>query len=150
MKEKFSTEEWEDLKILPFAVFVVVAGADGKVDQKEVAEFATQVAQGAALKDPLHRELVVDIAGSTGDLLAKATARGRSDFVDSTKAVLKSKLTEDEYQRFIGSLFISGLRVAKASGPWFGDKVSNEEKKMLAGFGASWGLDVGSISKHFG
>lgn len=150
MKEKFSSEEWEDLKLLPYVVFIAVAGADGKVDEKEVGEFAMQVTQGASLKDPLHRELIVDIAGSLGDMMSQAQSRSRPDFIATTKGVLKSKLTEDEYQRFIGSLFVSGLRVAKASGPWFGDNLSKEEMQMLTAFGSSWDLDVNSISKHFG
>ncbi len=33
MKEKFTQEEWQLLKLLPFQVFVLVAGADGRIDK---------------------------------------------------------------------------------------------------------------------
>lgn len=38
MKEKFTQKEWQLLKLLPFQVFVLVAGADGRIDKNEVAQ----------------------------------------------------------------------------------------------------------------
>ena len=43
MKEKFSPEDWEELKVLPFIVFNMVAAADGEIDQKEVAQVAEEL-----------------------------------------------------------------------------------------------------------
>ena len=153
MKERFSSEEWESLKILPVAVFVMVAGADGNVDQKEILEFATQIGKGGMLKDELHRELIVDISGNLKEVLQKVgNPQAAKNLVEETKGILKAKLSADEYQRFIGSLIISGVRVANASGGGFlgmGDKISKEEKTVLAAIAIAWDLDPQSISKHF-
>jgi uncharacterized tellurite resistance protein B-like protein len=134
MKERFEAHEWEDLRFLPVAVFFMVALADRKVQPEEVAAFAKQVGEGAMLKDPLHRALVVDIAGNLQSVLQSVQNRQQAvDFTQKTKGFLKAKLSDEEYQRFIGSLFISGIQIAKAAGGGFlgmGDKVSAEEKQM--------------------
>jgi len=154
MKEKFTLEEWELLKLLPFQVFVLVAGADEKVDEKEVAQLQKDLRDAPYYKDPLHRELFVDILSSDiNALIQKAT--DLSKFVERAnqmKATLKAKLTPDEYQRFVGSMFVNGLRVARASGGGFlgrGDKVSEEEKRALFLFAATFDLDLESLSKSF-
>jgi hypothetical protein len=153
MKERFEAEEWENLKFIPVAVFFLVAGADGKVDKKEIEAFATQVGRGTMLKDPLHRELIVDIAGNLEGVLGNVkNLKQAENFVQKSKDTLKAKLSEDEYQRFIASLFVSGIGIARASGGAFlgmGNKVSEEEKTALAKFGIAWDLDPQSISKHF-
>ena len=38
MKERFSTEEWNDLLILPFHLFAAVALADGEIQKAELKE----------------------------------------------------------------------------------------------------------------
>jgi hypothetical protein len=151
MKERFSAQEWQDLRVVPLAAFYLVAGADGKVDEKEVAAFVTELAAGAALKDELHRELALDIASDVQTALASAQANAQGH-VARAKGILKAKLSADEYQRFVGSLFISGLKVARASGGGFlglGDKISEEEKAALAVFATVWELDPASLSKFF-
>jgi len=155
MREKFTQEEWELLKLLPFQVFVLVAGADQKVDEAEAAQLQKDLQGAAFYKDPLHRELFVDILSSDLNALIKE-AMDLSKFVERAnqmKATLKEKLTPDEYQRFVGSMFINGLKVARASGGGLlglGDKVSAEEKRALFLFAATFDLDLDSISKFFG
>jgi len=154
MREKFTQEEWELLKILPFQVFVLVAGADQKVDDAEVAQLQKDLQEAAFYKDPLHRELFVDILSSDINALIKE-AMDLSKFVERAnqmKATLKEKLTPEEYQRFVGSMFVNGLRVARASGGGFlgrGDKVSEEEKRALFLFAAMFDLNVEDLSKSF-
>lgn len=153
MKEKFTQEEWEHLKLVPLFAPILVAGADGKIDAAEQTEMERQVNNALTLKDPLHRELLSDLAHSDlGALLREVTATPRDQFLSKVKGVLKAKLTSDEYQRFIGSIFVNGIKVAKASGGGFlglGDKVSEEEKKALAVFAAAFDLDPESLKKFF-
>ncbi|MBC7265112.1 MAG: hypothetical protein H5T64_12265 [Chloroflexi bacterium] len=155
MKEKFSTEEWELLKLLPFQVFALVAGADKKVDQQEIAQLQKDLQDAPFYKDPLHKELAVDILTSdVSALISKAT--DASKFVDRAnqiKGILKVKLTTEEYQRFVASMFINGLRIARASGGGvlgMGEKVSEEEKVALVMFATLFELDLQSVSKYFG
>lgn len=154
MKEKFTQEEWDLLKLMPFQVFVLVAGADQKIDEKEIAQLNEDMKKAPFYKDPLHRELFIDILTSDAGALIKE-AMDVSKFVERAnraKAILKEKLTPDEYQRFVGSMFVDGLKVARASGGGFlgrGDKVSEEEKRALFLFAAILELELESLSKHF-
>lgn len=155
MKEKFTTEEWELLKLLPFIVFALVAGADKKIDQQEIAQLQKDLQDAPFYKDPLHKELTVDILTSDiSGLISKAT--DVSKIVDRStqmKEILQTKLTTDEYQRFVASMFINGLRIARVSGGGvlgLGDKVGEEEKLALVMFATLFELDMQSVSKYFG
>ena len=152
MKERFTTEEWQSLKTLPFVVCVLTAAADGVIDQKEAEEIVRQLREGAALKDELHRELIVDITSSAGGDQKPMNRQGAENTVQKIKGVLKDKLSDDEYQRFVGSLILSGLKVANSSGGFLGmgNKVSKEEQAILGAIAALFDLDPSSVSKHFG
>jgi hypothetical protein len=154
MKEKFTQKEWELLKLLPFHVFVMVAGADNEIDDKEIAQLNEDLRTAPYYKDPLHRELFVDILTSDlNALIRKAMDPSKLlERVNEAKAVLKEKLTSHEYQRFVASMYINGLKVARASGGGLlgrGDKVSDEEKLALVTFAAMFDLDPGSMSEYF-
>jgi len=154
MREKFTQKEWELLKLLPFHVFVLVAGADQKIDEAEVAQLNEDLRTAPLYKDPLHRELFVDILTSDINALVKK-AMDISKLVERAnqmKTILKEKLTSEEYQRFVGSMFINGLKIARASGGGLlglGDKVSEEEKRALLLFAAMFDLDLANLSKLF-
>ena len=64
MKSRFSDQEWELLKFLPFQAFTLVAGADGNIDKKEVKTFVGQFTEAAILRNPLHRSIMVELASS--------------------------------------------------------------------------------------
>jgi hypothetical protein len=155
VKEKFSPAEWELLKLLPFHIFVMVAGADRKIDEKEIAQLNEDLKTAPYYKDPLHRELFLDILASDVNALAQE-AMDPSKLLqraNQIKAILKEKLTLDEYQRFVASIFVNGLQIARASGGGFlgrGDKVSEEEKLALAAFAAMFELAPDSLSRFFG
>jgi hypothetical protein len=155
MKEKFSEAEWELLKLLPFHVFVMVAAADSKIDDKEVARMNEDLKTAPYYKDPLHKELFVDILSSDVNALIQEAMDPSKllERANQIKAILKDRLTLDEYQRFVASMFICGLNVARASGGGFlgrGDKVSDEEKLALSAFAAMFELAPESLSRFFG
>jgi hypothetical protein len=154
MKEKFTSQEWEQLKLLPFQVFVMVAGADSKIDEKEIEQLQADLRTAPFYKDPLHRDLFVDIL--TSDIMALIKkAMDVSGFVERAtqiKGILKAKLSTDEYQRFVASMFVNGIKVANASGGGFlgrGSKISPEEQRALLVFASLYELDPGSTSKFF-
>jgi len=154
MKEKFSQEEWELLKLLPFQVFIMVAGADGRIDKEEVAQLQKDFRDAPFYKDALHKELFIDILSSDINALIREAGNVTKLLERSSqmKAILKQKLTPEEYQRFLGSMFMNGVKVARASGGGIlglGDKVSEEEKRALATFAATFELDLGNLSKLF-
>jgi len=155
MKEKFTHEEWQLLKILPFQVFIMVAGADGRIDKDEIAQLQKDLRDAPFYKDELHKELLIDILSSDINSLIKeaGAATKVAERTSQMRTILKQKLTPDEYQRFLGSMFINGLKVARASGGGalgLGDKVSKEEKNALITFATIFELDLGSLSNLFG
>jgi hypothetical protein len=149
MKERFTSEEWEMLKTLPLIAFGVVAGADGKIDQKEAAEMTKRLQSGAVgYKDPLHREVAAAILRSD---LPTLIAAGKSVDPRSIKSFLQQKLTRDEYLSFMGSILIDMLAVARASGGLFTrSNVSDEESSVLAAFAALFEIDIDAVKKIFG
>lgn len=155
MKEKFTSLEWEELKLLPFLVFNLVAFADGKVDKKEAARFAEELTDAPRYRDPLHRELFMDIVTSDiGELQKQALDLPKmEERLTRAKSIVKGKLTDEEYHRFFGSLLISAGRIAKASGGGplgLGDKVSDEEKRALVALTALFEVDLAVVARHFG
>jgi hypothetical protein len=154
MKERFTPEEWSLLKTLPFQVFVLVAGSDKKIDKKEIEQLQKDLQSAAFYRDPLHREVAVDILTSDIDALIKQ-AMDVSQFAaraSRIKTFLHEKLSSEEYQRFVGSLFVDGLKIARASGGGafgMGDKVSDEEKLALAALATLFDLDVNTLSQYY-
>lgn len=156
MREKFSDAEWALVRHVPVDAFLMVALSDGELDKEELASFGGEIVQAEGLFNPLHREVAEDIRGGhleeelkfqLGESASEMTAR-----VGTTKTMLQTKLTHDEYQSFIASVFITGAKVARAAGGGglLGrkNKVSDKEKKALAAFALVYGLDVKALDQY--
>ncbi|HEX6262591.1 MAG TPA: hypothetical protein VF097_07080 [Actinomycetota bacterium] len=149
MKERFTEEEWRGIMALPFAIFGVVAGADGTIDEQEVGEFTKRMLNPTwTYKDAMHQELAVAVAGEDISVLIK---EGMALDPEPVKTALKEKLTQDEYQSFLGSVFIDELAVARASGGgiFHKEKIGDEETEKLVGFAAYFGIDLPSVQRIF-
>lgn len=150
MRNRFTEQEWTDLLILPFHLFTAVALADGEIQKEEMKEFLERTTRGAlGYKDQLHKEIARGIIdGDTGELLKAGTGATGWD-PKSVKQMMKEKLTSQEYQGLIGSLFIDLLNIAKASKKkgWFRKKgIEKEEQERLAAIGLFWELDLGQMA----
>jgi hypothetical protein len=156
MRAKFSDEEWALVRHVPLDAFLMVALADGTMDPKEAGSFAEEVATAEGLFDPLHREVALDIRG--GHLAEELSFQAQENAtemrarIDRTKTMLQSKLTPDEYQHFIASVFITGTKVARAAGGssgLFGSKsaVNDMEKTALTAFAIAYGLDLKALDQ---
>jgi hypothetical protein len=149
MKERFSDQEWRTIMSLPFAIFGVVASADGKVDEKEIEEFTKRTLNPLwQYKDALHQEVARDIAGSDVSALIQ---EGMQLDPEPVRAMLKEKLSEDEYQSFLGSIFVDEMAVARASGGGIfrKGKIKDKESERLVGFAAFFGIDLEKVQKIF-
>ena len=145
MKEKFTQAEWLTLRPMPIQAFLLVAGIDGKIDEKETEEFADRCSRGAAgYKDPLHREIAQDLA--SGGFQAALEAAVKTD-PGEVKRILRKNLTGEEYERFVSSVFIDCLAVAAASGPRFRKKkrIGDAEGKALAAIAAVWEVNLDGL-----
>jgi uncharacterized membrane protein YebE (DUF533 family) len=150
MKERFTPEEWSQLLTVPVQAFIMVAGADGQIDDKETEEFSKRVALGGAgYRDPLHREVARDLA------VDFATAWDHAVKTDpgTVKAFMRAKLTPVEYQGFLGSVFIDCLAIANATGKkrlfHKKAKIGEEEQALLGLLATVWEIDPQAIQSIF-
>jgi hypothetical protein len=155
IKEKFTKDEWDLLKVLPFQVFLMVAASDADVDKKELEEFDKDLRGAPFYKDALHRELLLDVLTSDiNALLQQAMDTNKfADRIRRMKSILQSRLSGEEYQRFVGSVFIDGIKIARASGgrpTGEGANVSEDEKRALVALAALFDVDMSSLSKYYG
>ena len=119
MRERFTNEEWALVRHIPVDAFIFVASADNKIDAKEHEEFLWTLEHGAEIPNPLHSEIASDIAAG-GQVAITAEqqfieAESVEDLearINRSKAILKEKLTRDEYQAFLLSVLRSGVLVA--------------------------------------
>jgi len=97
-------------------------------------------------KDVLHREVAQEFAG---DDLGKRIQMAAETEVGTTRELLRSKLSAEEYQSYLGSIFIDALAVARAMGT-AGSEISEQEQTMLAAFGLAWEIDLDEVKRIFG
>ncbi len=146
LRERFTDEEWQQLKQIPFQIFFVVAMADGKVDAKEIAAFVNRTEAAASLDNPLLRELMHGLSqDEIRNHLANPPSSNEAEQLSRTvRAILRDKLVPGEKFEFIGAALALGLEVAQASGGFFGlgSKVSKVEKQALGLWGAFYALDA--------
>lgn len=153
MKDRFSSDEWDLLTRLPMVVYGSVASADGIIDDTEVAQLAQDVATWDHLKDEMHREIAAELLDLDSDAVFEMALNVTPGQLEEMKAILRDKLTPDEYQGFMASLFIHGIRIARASGSGrlgLGDPICQDERDALATFVEVFELDMDSVSKQFG
>jgi hypothetical protein len=134
-KKALPPADFEFVSRLPLLVFVTVAGADGKIDQKEMAAFEDLMRLpvcARAFKSPLFKALVIfgenalDAGGvrnlEPGNALEVATIIGRH-------------CSEREFAAFAEDVQSLGFIVAGASGGLLGlgSKISRAEREAIAG-----------------
>lgn len=146
MKERFTPDEWELVRCVPIQAFGIVAGADMQADQREFEEFAGRMLRGGmTYKDTLHREVAQEFAS---DDLSKRIEKATQMEIGGTKTLLRTKLTPQEYQSFLGSILIDAVAVARASGE-AGKEIGDQEQTMLAAFGMAWEIDLEEVQRIF-
>ena len=161
MREKFNDEEWALARHVPVDAFFMVALADSDLDEKETASFADELTHAEGLFDPLHREVAEDLDMARGGQLkqelefqAGENASEMRARVEKTKVMLKGKLTPDEYQNFIASAVITGMKAARAAGGGGllprQETVSDEEKNALVAFMTAYELDPSALDRFPG
>jgi tellurite resistance protein len=143
-KSRFGSD-WDLVMAVPFLFFGMTAGADGTIDDTEAAEMQRRMQGGAlAYKDPLHREVAAEFFSTPvtmNELLAKANQAGP----EKIRSLLQKKLSANEYQGYLGSVFIDAMGVARASGG-----VSEVEAQALTTLATYFGVDIAGLQKRFG
>lgn len=144
-KSRFAPDEWELVLSIPFLFFGTVAGSDNEISPAETKVLQERMTSGAfGYKDPLHREVALEIlstAVTAESLVQKVVAAGGPARV---REVLRSKLTPDEYQGYVGSVWLDALAVAGAEGG-----ISDKEQEALNTDAVFFGLDLEALKGRF-
>jgi hypothetical protein len=163
MRERFTEDEWTLVRHVPADAFLMVAMSDGTMEDEEQAVFAQELTSAHLLMNPLHREVSEDLDMNRGGHLSEElqfqvaeTAAEMVPRIARTKTLLKEKLTEDEYQGFVGSVFVTGLKVARSAGGQKGGifrketgPISDEEQKALVTFATAYEVDPQALQQYF-
>jgi transposase len=129
-KGSFTKEEWMLLESAPLLVFYMVAGIDKKIDKKEIDEFMEQVTHAPLHSKPFGQEVY---AGLHADLRFLLEASSKINWVDGLKNVrlLLARIPTDEARDFKAGLVYLAEHVAKSSGGFLQEKLSDDEKKAI-------------------
>jgi hypothetical protein len=137
LREAYHVDEWRTLQFAPLWVFGAVAGADGKVDEKELEALLKEISQWPLFKEPLVQETLLTLSQDFMNLMAhyKADSRNVLTGLKDVADLLDRKATQEQAKNFKGAMLLIGRNTAQASGGGFlgtGDKISSEEKGALA------------------
>ncbi len=139
------SEDYAALKQSPFLVFFLVAGADGKMDKKELISFAEILSDPDKLSSGFLKRIAAEVIS---DSTAIVTNMANSDLnyieeLGILRRVIDDNLSTEEGLAFKTSLLMIGKEIAEASGGFlgFGNKISKEEKGILALIALSLGID---------
>lgn len=133
---KFSSQDYQALISAPYLIFILVAAADGKVDDKEIKEFIKLLTNPGTLENPLLHKVITSTIGSAGEYLTQVLSRS-DDYIqelEKLKRIVDDNLPDSEAREFKMALLQLGKQIAAASGGFFGfgNKISKQKKMALA------------------
>lgn len=133
LKDRFTYDEWLTLQYALLWVLGAVGGADNKVDQKEVEAFAKIIVGAPTYKDELAREVLGAAQADLQSLMSgyKDDPRKIDVGLGLVADILDNKAPEHA-DGFKQVLLVLAVEIARASGPIFGDKISQDEKLAFA------------------
>ncbi len=126
----------ESLKLLSYApviVFFYVALADGKVDEKEMRAFETEVLAGIQSESQIMIT-VLTLTVAHFETIKNELLNLEFDITErlaEIMSIVKNRLSETESRKFREALFSIGYSVAQTSGGLF-KKMGQKEKEALA------------------
>jgi hypothetical protein len=129
-KSLYTAEQWETLKSAIEWVLGAVAGADGKIDQKEL-DAVKKIHKSASKFDiPFVQELLNSIDPEDFDQITLASDTDIKNGLSCVSTYLKVLDTKEaaDFKKF---LLFAGVYVGFASGKFFQSKISEEEEEKL-------------------
>ena len=139
-KTNFSAEmtadDWASLAKAPCMVFLMVAGADGSIDQKEMAVFGKILGHHHKIPISIVQKVLGITQNNIQGLIEELTQSGRPPVMELmyVSALLRSgKLSEQDARNFGEFLYALGEAVASASGGFLGlgSKINKQEAEVL-------------------
>jgi hypothetical protein len=131
-RKDFSDQEWRTLQYGPYWAFMTVSDQDRKVDDQEKAAFLAAIDNPGNMQGQLSRELVTSLAAEREAVFQawQADARSPADGFAAINEIL-AKVDADEANRYKGLVIWLAIKIAGASGPWFGDKITADERQAV-------------------
>ena len=135
-KEQFTDDEWQSLVLAPLIIFNIVGGADGRIDQREAAEFKSLLVEGllsdVELIKLIMKDLLQDLEVQTGRLVSGELDPNQC--MESIRQAVDTELSEEDALAFKLALLSIGKKIANASGGFMGmgDRICLSEKQAMA------------------
>jgi hypothetical protein len=143
----FTSEEWCTLQFAPLWTFTAVAGADRKIDEKEIQALAKELQEAILFKEPLVRDVLLSVASDFSNVMLryKKDSRDTIGGLREAASILDRKATPQQARNFKGAMLLIGRNVAEASGGGLlglGSKMSDEEKTAFVLVAAALGVSL--------
>jgi len=132
-RNSFTDAEWQTVLFTPLWAFHGVAAVDRKIDNKESAALAKELSEALLFRDELAREVLTALGMDLRAIMQAFAADSRTivDGLLQAAGILDAKLPPGAADGLKRAVLLIALNVAKAAGPMFGDKMSNEEKAAI-------------------
>jgi hypothetical protein len=132
-KAAIPAKDFAPLQRLPLLIFRLVAGADEKVDRKELAAFKNLMRVPICrdtFASPLFKSLIYFGSAAAGD---KKAHKLTDAYLTQIRSILDKHLSPDQFNEFREDVLTFGSIIAAASGGLlgFGSKISKTEKVAL-------------------
>jgi hypothetical protein len=132
-KSKIPAEDYAHLQRLPLLIFRLVAGADAKVDRKELAAFKNLMRVPVCrdtFGSALFKSLIYFGSAATGD---RKVHKITDAYLTQIRSILDKHLSPDQFNEFREDVLTFGSIIAAASGGLLGlgNKISEAEKVAL-------------------
>jgi hypothetical protein len=135
-----SDAHWAIIENAPVAAFLLVAGANGRVDRKELKVFARRVTAAfvSGEESPIMTSAVQRISDGLEDRLAELSGKSAEELarlVTMSRRAICQDAGEPAADAFARSLFAVAYQVARASGGLLSlsSKIDSNEKMALDG-----------------
>jgi hypothetical protein len=132
-KSEIPAKDYAHLQRLPLLIFRLVAGADAKVDRKELAAFKNLMRVPICrdtFGSPLFKSLIYFGSGPRGD---RQIHKLNDAYLTQTRSILDKHLSPEQFNEFREDVLTFGSIIAAASGGFLGlgNKISEAEKLAL-------------------
>lgn len=139
-------EHRQALTLAPLLVFLLVAAADGTIDEKEVKAFQKELIHGIATDSDLMLGVIVRLLANFEQYMGvlQANKVNPIESIIDISVILRERVAEDEAEKFKRAMLSIGKKVAEASGGLFGvfgSKISKQEQAALDALAALLGVE---------
>ncbi len=147
-KELLKEEDWKLLQASIAAIYFLIAKADGRIDNKEIAAIENILANSHKLKSELASE-VIDSMDKSENILAcfKELNRTPKEVLEDVTFILDNKLEPKDGVSFKKHLIAIGVIICNASGALFDYKMCHDEIDALREAGTLLGISVKDLEQ---